>query len=382
MAHVAVDKWFKSRKCIEVNGRQLQLLRHPLLPDTPLSIQKGQAEAFCLQAPNGERWILKKFHTGKELDRRYLMAVTQRLPDVEGCRAGRQRYVLTRTCLSSTSKTYYARDLAQFLDNTILMPQIAGVDWAGLADDVRDGSLHLSDDARIRLAGNLAQLVQTLESHGCAHRDLSSGNVFLTPDAGKAQLIDFDATYHTSLAMPMATTAGTAGYIAPFVWQGNEPDARLTWCPAADRYALALLAAEILMLRKGSPLTADGGMFAQDELRHRKGPSLNQIRRDLRSCRPEAADLLDTALMSDSFFACPAPNQWIEALQGRQFEPPSLADLPSLAAQDFAVGLNRASPKPTPALAGIEAFVYSFPLPVFKIINLSLPEDPWQERNT
>ena len=66
MSNEVVEKWLKSHKFAQVNGKRLRPLEHTLLKGTPLSVQKGQAEAYWVSDENGQNWILKKFNNGKK----------------------------------------------------------------------------------------------------------------------------------------------------------------------------------------------------------------------------------------------------------------------------------------------------------------------------
>ena len=95
MAYDPVEKWFKSRKYAQVNGSRVRPIEHPLLKEVPLSIQKGQAESTCLISEDASKWILKKFHKGKGLDRSYLVSVSSLLPRNEAFLAGTDRQILS-----------------------------------------------------------------------------------------------------------------------------------------------------------------------------------------------------------------------------------------------------------------------------------------------
>ncbi|MHC4799406.1 MAG: hypothetical protein ACYTF1_22455, partial [Planctomycetota bacterium] len=179
MAHTAIEKWFGSGKYAKLNGSRMRPIPHPVLKKEPLSIQKGQATATCLIADDGSKWILKKFHQGKALDRTYLLAVTSLLPRLDGFLAGTNRQILSPDKLTKNSRCYYVADLAAFLNDAILMPQVDGIDWSGVADEVRQGRLQLSKPNRATLCRNLIGLATALEDDKCSHRDLSSGNVFI-----------------------------------------------------------------------------------------------------------------------------------------------------------------------------------------------------------
>lgn len=311
MSAESVETWLKSRKYAQIDGKRLKPLPHRALKGMPMAVQRGQAEVFFLLSDNGKQWIIKKFHQGRCPNKSYLKSVNRMLPKHKGFRSGINRRVLTEKHLKKIHGCYYNRNLQQWLDGSILMPRIKGMDWAALADEIRDGDRQLENEQRLLLCRNLSELVCLLESNQCAHRDLSSGNTFIIPDTWEVALIDFDCFYHPSLSMPKSTTCGTEGYIPKFVWHYGTPSLNVTWCHYADRFSLALLNTEFLVLDKGTSLTADGGMFDQDELRARSGKIIRHTVKKLKSEYPEAASLFQVAINSRSYKDCPSPQDWI-----------------------------------------------------------------------
>ena len=378
-----VEMWYRSGKHAQVNGTRVRPIQNPVYKDIYLSIQKGQAESICLIAEDKKRWILKKFLKGKGLERNYLEPVSSLLPNKEGFNAGTQRQILSREKLTKVTGCYYTKSLAEYLDNTILMPQIDGTDWSGFADDIRQNRLQLSRDFRIQLCRNLVDLIALLENNNCCHRDISSGNVFiisLRDNNGsiishRIELIDFDSLYHPSLNMPKATTCGTVGYAPPYAWRGTILDSKQTWCEYADRYALAILIAEFLVLNKDWPLTAEGGMFEQDELRARSGPGLNKAKKALKTQYPDAAGLFEIAINSKDFQDCPSPQQWLRIFDNALPKPPCLDQLESIAPDYFEKILNRNRPPATlwspPNLSEIPWFEVEFPMAGRNTVKLS-----------
>lgn len=380
MAHASIDKWFGSGKYAKLNGSRVRPIPHPVLDEEPLPIQKGQAVAICLIADDGGRLVLKKFHQGRSLDRSYLVSVTSLLPCKDGFVAGTQRQILSSDKLGRTRGCYYAADLAAFLDATILMPLVTGTDWAGLADEIRQGQVKLSKPHRVALCRNLVELVVSLEDVGCAHRDFSNGNVFIDITSCRIYLIDFDSLYHPSLPMPKATTCGTVGYVPPFAWRGDTLDACRTWCPHADRYALGLLIAEFCILDKGSPITADGGMFDQNELCRRRGPGLDSARKALLAYWPNLSDLFEATIGSRDFESCPSPQDWQHVLDSTFPKPPSLDQLGGIPAGYFE-RISMSSNRPAiplllpPDLSEIPRFKVE---PRKGVSNaVTLPSNPW-----
>jgi len=376
----AATAWFESGKYAQINGTRVRPVEHPVLKDELLSIQKGQAESICLVREDGSKRTLKKFHQGKALDRGYLVSVSTLLPKVDGFVAGTQRQVLSSDTLTKTTKCYYAKDLAAFFQDTVLMPHVKGTDWSGLADELREGHIQLTKNQRIGLCRTLTELIAKLENNNCSHRDISSGNAHIDTTTWKIYLIDFDSFYHPSLSMPKATTCGTAGYTPPFARQAGVLDARRTWCLHADRwYALGILIAEFCILDRGSPLTSEGGMFNQDELRVRSGSGLDAARKTLHAQWPAVVSMFDATIKSRDFESCPSPQNWQKVFDGAFVEPPSLAHLESIPADYFQKILSMRRPAipvwSPPYLSEIPEFKPKKPKAISKVVVL--PPGPW-----
>jgi serine/threonine protein kinase len=325
-----VENWLQTGQNAIVGQKSLKPVEHALVKGKPLSSQKGQAEAFFLIDDNGNWWILKKFHSNCNLDCSYLNKVSSLLPREEGFLCGTARQILSIGALKRIHGCYYSNDLDHWLDGTILMPRVTGLDWACLADQIRDGSIHLDEPQRVILCEHLARIVELLENSRCAHRDLSCGNVFVDTYTWEIYLIDFDSLYHPTLRMPQATTCGTTGYTSHLAWHNGKLDPRGTWCEHADRYALALISAEFLLVNPGIEATGEGGIFEQGELKNQSGLRLNTVINQLRSKYPKAAQLLEAAIYCRSFSDCPSPTDWESfygTTPGLRFAPPRLSDL-------------------------------------------------------
>jgi len=349
MSAQVMEYWLNSHRNAIIYMFSLKPLEHNLLKGKPLSSKKGQAEAFFLIDDKGNMWILKKFHSARSPDRKYLSKISSLLPNNNGFACGKDRYVLSRGLLKRTFGCYYTRELDNWLEGTILMPRITGLDWANLADDIRDSNINLGELQRFTICKNLTKLITLLEANHCCHRDLSCGNVFIDIDTLDVYLIDFDSLYHPSLSMPKATTCGTVGYTSHLSWNNDRPDPAKTWCEYADRYALAILNAEFLLVTPGSKFTGEGGIFNEDELKKQRGSGINSIITKLRSKYPGAAQLLKTAINSSSFSDCPSPQQWsnlYNTVPGLVVTPPGLDEFPEIPTDYFANALRKSKIQP------------------------------------
>ena len=362
MTNKAIENWFRSRRFVRVNGESLRPMEHRRLKGIPLSACRGQAEVFWLEEKNGQIWLLKKFHLSRCPDFYYLEQIGTLLPKDKAFSAGITRKVLRSSMITRGNGDYYRAELSEWLNNTILMIKVQGLDWSSVSDKLRDGSLVLTPAQRLALCRKLCELVSLMEHNQISHRDLSSGNVFIDIQTLEMYFIDFDSVYHPSLSMPEGTTCGTEGYIAPFVRHGNIPEAKASWYPMADRYALAILIVELLLLNKNSPLTGDGGMFNQEELYQRSGRDLDQILTDLRQQYPAAVTLFKTTINSNSFAGCPAPADWISVCDASAniFTAPRLNEMEKASFDGFKQKMKHQKVKdpiwPAPSLEDIPTF--------------------------
>jgi serine/threonine protein kinase len=211
MSAEVIEKWLKTGHSAIINQRFIKPIEHNLLKGKPLSSQKGQAEAFFLIDDKSGWWLLKKFYSTCKLDRAYLGKVGSLLPKNPGFVCATERQILTKSSLVRGKGYYYSKQLEQWLDETILMPKVNGIDWSTLADEIRDGSINLKQQQRIAICKNLVRLIELLENSHCCHRDLSCGNIFINTDTWDVYLIDFDSFYHRSLPIQLRCCQG--GYL-------------------------------------------------------------------------------------------------------------------------------------------------------------------------
>jgi len=310
------NSWLQSGQTIRISGLDLRPLAHPILDKTVRCITKGQATVFFLeQVPHGRIWLLKKFTTGRRPTDEYMQAVNDYLPGGPGFYTCTQRRLLCREHIDRRNSTYRQSEMENFIEGTILMPKVPGTTWASVADDLRDGSEVISLSSRLLISQNLAKCIELLEAAHCSHRDLSSTNVFV--DQKEVLLIDWECMYHNNLTFQPNTTLGTMGYIAPFANSSTRMiDARWSWCECADRFALAVLIAEILLIDQSTPLIQeDGTLFSQAQIDEAGNNAVaEQINRLGQISRPAGA-LLKHAFLSKRSRDCPAPGAWIAALK-------------------------------------------------------------------
>lgn len=385
MSSPEVDCWFELGKNVVLYKLSLKPIEHPIRKGKPLSSQKGQAEAFFLIDDHGQRWILKKFHNGCNLDLRYLKKIVQILPKDEGFACGTERRIVENGTLEKIPGFHFSKELDHWLDGTILMPCIGGYDWAGLADELREGKVRLDLSQRFMLAQKLTKLIEVLEQYQCCHRDLSCGNVFIDLNLWRVSLIDFDSIYHPILKMPKMTTCGTAGYTCHLAWNGTNLDPKSTWCQYSDRYALALIIIELLLVDPGFKMTGEGGIFDQEELRNQSGNGINSILSCLNTNYSQAAQLLEATIKCRNFSDCPSPQDWDDFFKSVPgLSPPSLNDFQVFSGDSLTERLtlaHAAAPLwPAPSLSDFKEFNIKIPSPQeFNFPEIELPPDPWSQ---
>ncbi len=311
-----MNNWLNSGKSVRICGQDLRPVPNGLFTDRIFCIVKGQAEVYFLkQVPHENIWLLKIFAPGRRPTDEYLEAVSNYLPGTVEFFTCTQRRFLCAEHLDLRNSGFNNPALTQLTVGSVIMPKVPGTTWASMADDLRDGTLKLSLVQRLRMSLSLAKCISVLEARQCSHRDLSSTNVFYENE--RAYLIDWDSLYHPQLPFQSNTTVGTMGYIPPFLNVANgQADVSLSWCLYADRFALALLITEFLLVdHRYSMQHEDGSLFSQKQIDSPDDGFVNETINQLKQISPPCAILLKQAFNSLSFINCPSPDDWISALK-------------------------------------------------------------------
>jgi hypothetical protein len=193
------------------------------------------------------------------------------------------------------------------LKYAVLMPWVPGRTWDDclqLAETT--GAVHSLTEAR-DLSLRFLRVMHQLESSGIAHTDVSCGNVKVQLKAPETQLIDLEEMYLPKAPEPAITHSGTPGY--------SHPAGLKTWRPSGDRYASAILTAELLLLSDDTMarMASSGGFFlshdtVRDEERFKAAePYLHEI-------SPEFSKLFVHAWNSASIEACPKIGDLLEGM--------------------------------------------------------------------
>ncbi len=189
----------------------------------------------------------------------------------------------------------------------VLMPWIDGPTW----EEVLLGQIPLTPQQSLALGRSLADVLSVLEQHGVAHCDLSAPNVMLPELAGGegVALVDLEGFYAPGMLQPQALSTGSAGY-------AHKQAAGGLWGPEADRFAGAVLLAEMLGWCDERVREASWGesYFGPDEMQEdteRYRLLVNVLRE---RWGEGVARLFERAWRSDTLTECPTFGEWLVML--------------------------------------------------------------------
>ena len=308
-----------------INGVTYRIAEHPAAPGFPYG-QEGRAGIVyqLLPSPTG-RWAggegamaLKvfraRFRTPALVSQAEKLAAFADLPGLTVCR----RSVLT----PQRNADLLRRE--PDLTYAVLMPWIEGPTWTEVMLEKRP----LTPQQALDLARAFADLLSRMEQNGLAHCDLSGPNVLLPMLAGQTadrrpqtayrppsavELVDVEGLYAPGLPRPEALPSGSAGYAHRTAREG-------LWGPTADRFAGAVLLAEMLGWGDESVREACYGETYFDPAEMPGQGSANPPRYQTllsalaRHYGQPVADLFERAWASETLADCPTFGEWLVAL--------------------------------------------------------------------
>ena len=147
----------------------------------------------------------------------------------------------------------------------LVMDYLAGNDLSTVLS--RQGRLPVPD--AVDIIAQIADALKAASAAGLVHRDIKPENIRLLPD-GTVKLLDFgiarDAA--TSRLTKEGLLAGTAAYVAPEVWRGQQPD------QSSDIYALGCVFYELLT---GQPPFVSDSLESTMRLHLESNPDMNVV---------------------------------------------------------------------------------------------------------
>lgn len=338
-----------------IDGTEYRFSPHPAAPALVWGQEGRHAIVYRIEplegghGANGEARALKVFrpafrHAGL-LESAQALRWAHELPGMRVC----DQTVITRET--------HPRLVAEHedLDYAMVMPWIDGQTWF----DYLHKRERLTLDQSRALAESIAWVLYALELNALAHCDLSSGNVIVDPGQTTVHLVDVEDLYSPWLTPPPQVPAGTPGY------QHREVGSLGQWRPAGDRFAGAVLMAEVLAWAHPKVRQAAYGesYFAPEDLQQ-DCERYRLLLKVLKMYDKAFAGVFEAAWRSHSLEECPPLKTWYDLFDGLPRGP--VASWAPINPREFADREPRppAAPKPvTPA-------------------DKDLPEKPKRERRT
>jgi Protein kinase domain len=180
-------------------------------------------------------------YRAEDLDLARLVAIkvlADRFAENDAIRGRFTREALAVARLSNAPNTVTIFDVGETDEGRpfIVMEYLSG---GSLEDRLRQGPVPTED--ALEWLGQAAVALDAAHAGGIVHRDVKPGNLLLDAD-GCVHVADFGVARATGLdSLTLAgTVLGTAGYLSPEQARGEQAG------PASDRYALGVLAFELL----------------------------------------------------------------------------------------------------------------------------------------
>jgi len=286
-----------------LKSRTYTIRPHPMAPTSPFAAEGRRAVVYNLQDGAGAKWALKvfrrAFRVSSLVDSAALVGQYQHLPGMIAAR---------RTVIAPGDEAAVeCPDLAY----STLMPWIEGNTWYDLLLNPSKFRPQYDHGASLRICGTFLKVMEGLEHAGLTHTDIAPGNVSVNLNTLGVQLLDLEDIYVAGIAEPDVKNMGSSGYQHPSAEAGKS-----TWCAEGDRYATAVMAAEMLLFANPDTesFSSDSGLFGGDRNTSTGTQRFNATFPYLQSVAPHFAELFRSAWMSETLDACPLASQLSQAI--------------------------------------------------------------------
>jgi tRNA A-37 threonylcarbamoyl transferase component Bud32 len=318
---VAFDVTAGEQFCLEIEARTIDFIarEHPNAPGMAHAVEGGKATVFRVTDTATRKdyalKVMRMQHRDPEL-----VAVCERQRALRAARglAACDRICLTQTTAAGSLQRYHD------LEYAILMQWMTGRTWF----DAVKSRAGLARDQSLRLALRLASVLQQLERHQLAHCDISGGNVIFDAATLDVELIDVEDMYGPGFARPRAVPAGTQGY-------QHRTSASGQWCAEGDRFAGAVLLAEMLgWCDRGVRAAAWGESYFDPAELQLDCERYALLRAALDAHGAALGALLDRAWRSADLAQCPSLADWhfhLQRLAPRDAEASAVVGWPAIA---------------------------------------------------
>jgi len=295
------------RLCI--GGKYFEFVPHPLFAqdsEVVFAVEGGEALIYQIRSVITKKLyalkVMKPAYRGEHIARG--VALIKRSVHIPGL------YLPDRICLTMADHPDLIKAYPD-LEYAIFMPWLTGKTWSELMLDPASTARYTLQQASA-LAETVANLLRKLESMHLAHSDLAGGNVFLASDLQRLQLLDLEGLYAPASPAPPFRSQGSPGY------QHHNLGPQGQWCPEGDRFAGAMLLAEMLTWwNPGVRALVDKHawtLFQPAELQTDSSPCWSEVRNTLWYIHPGLLSLFDRAWFSASLAECPDFAAWNSTL--------------------------------------------------------------------
>lgn len=287
-----------------IDGDTWYVLEHPAAPGSGIPYGQEGRVGIVYQLANDDG-VFRALKAFKPTYRQpYLVSLARKLAAFANLPG---LAVCSRQVLTPQNHGDLLRQYPDFL-YAAFMPWIEGQTW----HEILQQEPPPSPQECLAMANSLADILAQLEQEGVAHGDLSDGNLIIDGlDKGtlRVELVDVEQLYGPGLTQPSLLSKSTPGYAHKTAKDG-------LWEPAMDRFAGAVLLAEMLGWCDERIRAAASGQtyFAGDELQE---PCSRYVL--LRSVLAERwgepiAMLFEQAWNSETVTQCPPFGAWQIAL--------------------------------------------------------------------
>jgi hypothetical protein len=295
IAMVATQFRPKVHETCQLLGEMYVVQPHPASPTRAYAQVGGRGRVFQLKhQQSGHLWALKVFHPRYRVAS--LVTTAHQLSSVasyEGLRAANRRIIRASDPIVITHP-----DLAY----AMIMPWIMGKTWYDFLVNAASSGRPFPLATSLQLCKRFLEVLVSLEQSGIAHTDLSPGNVVFELKSCDVQLLDLEELYMPG-SVNSRVAMGSKGYRHP----SGDVDKQNFWRAEGDRYAAAVLAAEILVLANNSLArrATDEGFFTDHRLSTQGGNRFGEAKAWLFKVAPTFASVFERAWTANTIEACP-----------------------------------------------------------------------------
>ncbi|HYK03147.1 MAG TPA: serine/threonine-protein kinase [Thermoanaerobaculia bacterium] len=281
---------------IEVEGRRYRFAPHPAAPRAVHALEASRATVYQVVAEDGAHYALKVFKLRFRTPS--LVEITGRLRPLQSLPG-----LLAAERLIVTTPPPQLPDLLY----AVFIPWVHGRTWSDVLVRARRGST-LGLDEAVRLCDRFLLIVETLQSRGIAHTDLSPANVVFDLATVDVQLVDLEDLHIAGATQPGAPSRGSRGY--------QHPGGETCWHADGDRYSSAILAAEILLSADAQAMrfATDDYCFGPNSASEGDLARTSFLRHRLRLTSGTFASLFDRAWQSSALAECPSAAELRQAI--------------------------------------------------------------------